>query len=89
MDREIKVYNLKQDKSFNGIILRNTLQVFLRPFSFWWFVLRSASSDGAVVLLRSADEYAEWAADLCDDNVLNVFDLCLMKRKLINGSAIY
>ena len=27
---------------------------------------------------------ANWkAADFCDDNVLNVFDLCLMKRKLI------
>ena len=25
------------------------------------------------------------AADLCKDGKLNVFDLCLMKRKLING----
>ena len=24
------------------------------------------------------------AADLCNDNVLNIFDICLMKRKLIN-----
>lgn len=29
---------------------------------------------------------ADWkAADLCDDNRLDVFDLCMMKRKLING----
>lgn len=26
------------------------------------------------------------AADLCEDDVLNVFDLCLMKRKLLNES---
>ena len=26
----------------------------------------------------------DWkSGDLCDDNILNVFDLCLMKRKLI------
>lgn len=29
---------------------------------------------------------ANWkAADLCEDDILNVFDLCLMKRKLIYG----
>ena len=30
--------------------------------------------------------FADWkAADLCEDDRLDVFDLCLMKRKLING----
>ena len=29
---------------------------------------------------------ADWkAADLCEDGVLDVFDLCLMKRMLINN----
>ena len=29
---------------------------------------------------------ANWqAADLCEDGKLDVFDLCMMKRKLING----
>ncbi|MCR4862788.1 MAG: dockerin type I repeat-containing protein [Ruminococcus sp.] len=29
---------------------------------------------------------ADWkAADLCEDNKLNVFDMCLMRRKLVNG----
>ena len=29
---------------------------------------------------------ANWkAADLCEDGILNVFDLCLMKRELISG----
>ncbi len=29
---------------------------------------------------------ADWkAADLCEDNKLNVFDMCLMCRKLVNG----
>ncbi len=28
---------------------------------------------------------ADWkAGDLCEDDELNVFDLCLMKRKLLN-----
>ena len=31
---------------------------------------------------------ADWkAGDLCEDNRLDVFDLCLMKRELINGTA--
>ena len=31
---------------------------------------------------------ANWeAGDLCEDNRLNVFDLCLMKRELINSRA--
>ena len=30
--------------------------------------------------------FADWkAADLCKDDKLDVFDLCMMKRKLING----
>ena len=32
-------------------------------------------------------ELADWkAADLCEDGVLNVFDLCMMKYELINES---
>lgn len=31
-------------------------------------------------------ELKDWkAADLCDDNVLDVFDLCIMKRELLNS----
>lgn len=29
---------------------------------------------------------ADWkAADLCEDNKLNVFDMCLMRHMLVNG----
>lgn len=39
-------------------------------------------------LLGTPDtKLSNWkAADLCDDGVLNVFDLCMMKRELINKS---
>lgn len=38
------------------------------------------------LLAQSDINLADWkAADLCEDNKLDVFDLCLMKRKLING----
>jgi hypothetical protein len=33
--------------------------------------------------------HANWkAADFYDDNVLNLFDLCLMKRELIKNARI-
>ncbi len=33
--------------------------------------------------------FANWkAADMCEDNRLDVFDLCLMKRKLINSKSL-
>lgn len=34
-------------------------------------------------------ELKDWkAADLCDDNALNVFDLCIMKRELMNSMMV-
>ena len=40
-------------------------------------------------LLAVSDiELANWeAADLCEDGKLNVFDLCVMKQKLISGEV--
>lgn len=37
-------------------------------------------------LLGRTDTLDNWkAADLCEDGILNVFDLCLMRRELIYG----
>lgn len=57
------------------------------------FILGDINSDGEfnisdVVILQKwllgAGELTNWkAGDLCEDNILDVFDLCMMKRKLI------
>lgn len=41
------------------------------------------------LLCASCAELTSWeAADLCRDNIINAFDLCLLKRKLISENAV-